>query len=296
MNILMVCPRYYPSLGGLETVVFETAQRIAALHHGIQVLTTDPTGELAAQEFTDGVNIKRVKAYPKNRDYYIAPQIYHEIAQCRRNGFDIIHFQGWNTFVPVIGMGAAIQFNIPFAISFHSGGHPSRLRNAIRPIQQKLVGMLVRRGQPIGTSNFETDLMANGMGISRDRIVTIRNGASTLPPSEGVQTDPHLIMSIGRLVRYKGHHRAIAAMPEVLRRMRDARLQVVGSGSYEGALRDLARSLKLDERVSFVSIPPEDRQRYSDVLYTAGLVVSLSEYEANPMVVMEALGASGECS
>jgi len=45
---------------------------------------------------------------------------------------------------------------------------------------------------------------------------------------------PHLIVSGGRLERYKGHHRAIAALPELIRRVPDARLYVVGTGPYEG--------------------------------------------------------------
>jgi glycosyltransferase involved in cell wall biosynthesis len=292
MNILMICPRYLPLLGGVETHSYEVGKRMAALGHMVQVLTTDPSGDLPAQETQDGVPIKRVKAYPKNKDYYLAPQIYYEIARARRNGFDIIHFQGWNTFVPILGMIAAIRFSMPYVLTFHSGGHPSRLRNAIRPLQQKLLSPLVARAsQLIGVSEFEADLMATNMGLARDRFVVIRNGVWLPAPNPEPATDPHLIMSIGRLERYKGHHRAIEAMPHLLRRIPDARLLVVGSGPYEASLRALVRTLKVDGKVSFVSIPPTERQQFSNVVHTAGLVVLLSEYEANPVSVMEALAA-----
>jgi glycosyltransferase involved in cell wall biosynthesis len=96
-------------------------------------------------------------------------------------------------------------------------------------------------------------------------------------------------ISIGRLERYKGHQRAIAAFPELLRRIPDARLLVLGEGPYEPQLRALVRKLALDDYVSIGRIPPQERQRLADLLSSAGLVVLLSEYEAHPVAVMEAL-------
>jgi glycosyltransferase involved in cell wall biosynthesis len=54
-------------------------------------------------------------------------------------------------------------------------------------------------------------------------------------------------------------------------------------------LRALVNALKLSHAVSFVSIPSAERQRLTDLLCSAGLVVLLSEYEAHPVAVMEAL-------
>lgn len=292
MNILMVSARYLPFMGGIETHMDEVGQRMAGLGHNVSILTTDPSGAFPIHEVRGGISVNRVKAWPKNRDYYFAPSIYEEI-QRRRRDYDVVHFQGYNTFVPIIGMMAAIRSNIPFVLTFHSGGHPSRLRNSIRRTQQRLLSPLASRAaQLIGVSIFEANLMASNMRIDRHRFVVIRNGASLPPPGEPEPaTDPYLVMSIGRLERYKGHHRAIEAFPYLLRRVPDARLKIVGSGPYEAALRGLARSLKLNEHVEFISIPPAERQRYSRLLHTAGLVVLLSEYEANPLAVMEALAA-----
>jgi glycosyltransferase involved in cell wall biosynthesis len=291
MNILMVSARYLPFLGGVETHIDAVGQRLAAWGHNISVLTTDTTGALPIREERGGLSIHRVKAWPKNRDYHFAPSIYREIAQ-RRKDYDIIHFQGYNAFVPIIGMMGAIRCDIPFVLTFHSGGHPSRLRNSIRGLQQKSLSPLVSHAaQLIGVSEFEADLMATNMRLDRRRFVVIRNGASLPSPDPDPVTDPYQIMSIGRLERYKGHHRAIEALGHLLYRVPDARLKIVGSGPYEPDLRRLVRWLNLDEYVSFVSIPPAERQRFSNLLHTAGLVVLLSEYEANPLAVMEALAA-----
>jgi glycosyltransferase involved in cell wall biosynthesis len=78
-------------------------------------------------------------------------------------------------------------------------------------------------------------------------------------------------------------------LPELIRRVPDARLRVVGTGPYEGELRRLVGTLGLEERVTIAPIPGSERQEMADLLASAGLFVLLSEYEAHPVAVMEAL-------
>jgi glycosyltransferase involved in cell wall biosynthesis len=288
IRITMVAARYFPFLGGIETHIHEVGKRMAALGHHVDVITTDPLGELPETEVNQGINIRRVKAWPKNRDYYFAPHLYQKILQTKS---DILHFQGYNNFVPPIGMLAAIRHGIPFVLTFHSGGHSSRLRNAIRGAQISVLKPLVMRADRlIGVSEYEAEFFSQRMRLSPDRFVVIPNGASLPPPSDPPPAvDPNLILSVGRLEYYKGHHRVIEAFPVLLKRVPEARLQIVGSGPYETELRALVDRLKLSHAVSFVSIPAAERQRLTDLLCSAGLVVLLSEYEAHPIAVIEAL-------
>jgi glycosyltransferase involved in cell wall biosynthesis len=234
-----------------------------------------------------GMHVQRVPAWPRELDLYVAPGIYTAI---RRGTWDLIHFQGYNSFVVPIGLFAAVRGDLPFVLTFHSGGHSSRLRNAVRGTQQALLRPLVTRAaRLIGVSEFEADFFSARMGVPRERFVVIPNGAAMPAASPGVKVDPHLIVSSGRLERYKGHHRAIAALPELIRRVPDARLHIVGTGPYEGELRQLVRTLSLAERVTITAIPGSERQKMADLLASAGLFVLFSEYEAHPISVMEAL-------
>jgi glycosyltransferase involved in cell wall biosynthesis len=288
LRITMVAARYFPFLGGIETHIHEVGKRMAALGHRVDVITTDPSRVLPEYEVSNGINIKRVKAWPKNRDYYFSPRLYKEIAQAE---CDIIHFQGYHNFVPPIGMLAAIRRGIPFVLTFHSGGHSSRLRNAIRGTQIALLKPLAARADYlIGVSGYEAEFFSQQMGLAPGRFAIVPNGASLPPPSDPRPVmDPHLILSVGRLEHYKGHHRAVEAFPALLKRVPAARLQIVGSGPYETELRALVNKLKLSHAVSFISIPSSERQRLTDLLCSAGLVVLLSDYEAHPVAVMEAL-------
>jgi glycosyltransferase involved in cell wall biosynthesis len=127
------------------------------------------------------------------------------------------------------------------------------------------------------------------MGVPRENFVVIPNGAAMPAPGSSVTVEPNLIVSSGRLERYKGHHRAIAAMPDLIRRVPDARLHIAGAGPYEGALRSLVGSLGLEKRVTIAAIPGSERQKLADLVASAGLFVLFSEYEAHPVAVMEAL-------
>jgi len=104
-----------------------------------------------------------------------------------------------------------------------------------------------------------------------------------------VAVDPDLIVSVGRLERYKGHHRAIAALPYVVKSRPDARLRILGAGPYEAALRALAAELGVADRVEITVVSPGDRAGMSAELARAGVMALLSDYEAHPVAVMEAL-------
>ncbi|MDN5001390.1 glycosyltransferase family 4 protein [Bradyrhizobium sp. WYCCWR 12677] len=283
----MVAARCYPFTGGIETHIHEVGPRLVARGHAIDVLTTDPTGELPVEEHTHGMRVQRVRAWPRKQDFYVSPGIY---AAIRGGGWDLIHFQGYNTFVAPIGMLAASRGDLPFVLTFHSGGHSSRLRNAMRGIQHAMLKPLVTRAaRLIGVSEFEASFFSTRMGVSRDRFVVIPNGAAMPAASAEVKVDPHLIVASGRLERYKGHHRAIAAMPELIQKLPNARLHVVGSGPYEAELRRLIGELGLEQRVTITAIPGSERQKMADLIASAGLFVLFSEYEAHPVAVMEAL-------
>ncbi|MER9894196.1 glycosyltransferase family 4 protein [Mesorhizobium sp. M0119] len=287
MRILMVAARCYPLIGGIETHIQEVGPRLVTRGHAVDVLTTDPSGELPVEEEVRGMRVRRVPAWPRELDLYFAPGIYTAI---RRGTWDLIHFQGYNTFVAPIGLLAAVRGDLPFILTFHSGGHSSRLRNAVRGTQHALLRPLVAQAaRLIGVSEFEASFFSGRMGVPRERFVVIPNGAAMPAASPGTKVDPHLIVSGGRLERYKGHHRAIAALPELIRRVPDARLHVVGTGPYEGELRRLVATLGLERRVTIEAIPGSERQKMADLLARAALFVLFSDYEAHPVAVVEAL-------
>ena len=292
LKVLMVATRYFPYIGGIETHVYEVGRRLAGRGIGITILTTVPYGSdasLPEEEVIEGVRILRVRAWPSQRDYGISPKIFSLI---KRGGWDLVHCQGCHTFVPPLAMLAAKEAKIPYVVTFHTGGHSSSFRNRIRGLQWQLLRpLLTHASKLIGVSHFEADYFQHVLHLPAKQFAVIYNGvtAQGVPPSPASVSPQTLVISVGRLERYKGHHHLIAALP-LLRQWRpDARLLILGNGPYETTLRALAREAGVAEHVDIRFVPASDRQGMAQLLSQASLVALLSEYEAHPIAVMEAL-------
>jgi glycosyltransferase involved in cell wall biosynthesis len=279
-----VTPRYAPFVGGIETHVLEVGRRIAACGFEITVLTVDPPRSLPREENRGREKILRVGS--TGGDLYWSPALYRTI---RAGRWDLVHCQGIHTLVPVLAMLAARRCGIPYLVTFHTGGHDSRVRMKLRWLQWLVLAPLLRGAADlIAVSEFEAALWHRVPGLRHVPIEIIPNGAG-MPSLDPVpQPDPNLVVSVGRLVRYKGHQRAIGALPELLKVRPQARLRIVGSGSYEAALRRTAARLGVADRVEIAGIPGQDRVSMARLLASAGVVLLLSEYEAHPVAVMEA--------
>jgi glycosyltransferase involved in cell wall biosynthesis len=256
----------------------------------VTVVATDRTHQLPTRETVAGVTIRRVRAWPRSRDYYLAPGLWRVIATGEH---DLVHLQGVHTLVPVLGMLACLVHRRPFVLTLHTGGHSAAIRGRLRAAQWRLLGPLLRRAQRlVAVAEFEADLFTGLLRLPPGRIQVIRNGG-TLPGSGGGSVESldgsPLIVSLARLERYKGHHRLIEAMPRLLETMPNARALILGTGPYERELRELAARLGVADQVSIDFVPPSDRDRLAGILRRADLVVLLSEYEAHPVAVMEAV-------
>ena len=97
-----------------------------------------------------------------------------------------------------------------------------------------------------------------------------------------------MLVSIGRLERYKGHQRLIAALPYIAQHIPDVHLWIAGSGPYEATLKRLAEKLNVADRVEIRAVPATERTQMAEELSRATLVVLLSEYETQPIAVLEA--------
>jgi glycosyltransferase involved in cell wall biosynthesis len=293
MRILMVTPRYPPDMGGVERHVWEVARRISAMGADVTVLSTDRTGTRVGRDDSDGVRVRRVRAWGARRDHYFAPGLWRAMAG---DDWDVVHVQSYHTFVAPIAMMRAIQRRIPFVLTFHGGGHSSRARHGLRSTQRRILGPLIRRAAcVIAIARFEIVEYGAELHIPPERFRLIPNGVDA-PASavhDDVTTDDHapVIASIGRLERYKGHHHVLAAMPDLLRSRPDARLWIVGTGPEEDRLRSEAGAMRIEDRVEFRSVPADDPGAMSELLQQTDVVVSMSDFETHPLSALEAAAA-----
>lgn len=289
LRVLMVAARYLPDMGGIETHVHEVSRRLAKTgDFEITVLATDRTRSRPRREVIESVTVLRVPAWPSNRDYYLAPGIASVVGQ--RGRWDIVHCQGIHTPVPVLTMFSAIRARTPYMVTFHTGGHTLAHRNALRAIQWRLVGPLLRKAASlVAVSRFEAKILSAQAHLGGKPITVIRNGGTLPPPPPGTQVVPGRIVSCGRLERYKGHQRVIEALPYVIRDNPDAHLVIIGRGPYEAELLSSAKRHGVADRVTIKQLPPADREAMATAMAEASVIAAMSDYEAHPVAVMEAL-------
>jgi glycosyltransferase involved in cell wall biosynthesis len=66
-------------------------------------------------------------------------------------------------------------------------------------------------------------------------------------------------------------------------------LWIAGTGPFEQELRRQAEALGIAGRVEIRAVPPDERERMAEEIARAALVVLMSEYETQPLAVLEAV-------
>ena len=291
-RVLMVTPRSPLEQGGVERHVMEVSKRMAALGVHIEVLCADPELKKATTETRDGVRIRTVRAWPRGRDWFLAPGIWREMG---REKWDLVHLQSYHTLVAPLAMLRALTLRVPYVVTFHGGGHSSDLRNRARKAQMRLLRPLLRQARRlVAIARFEIEDYGAALGVPPERWAFIPNGTDlSFSDADLATAEPETVTlaSIGRLERYKGHHRVLEAFPHVLEREPGARLLIVGKGPYEEELRRRVEEMGLAERVEITSVPSGDPRGMATLLGGVSLVVLMSEFESHPLVALEAAAA-----
>jgi glycosyltransferase involved in cell wall biosynthesis len=291
-RVLMVTPRSPLAQGGVERHVLEVSTRMAAAGVHVEVICTDPDADRAGEQTHEGVRIRTLRARPRGRDWHLAPEIWRAMGEGK---WDIVHVQSYHTLVAPLAMLRALALRVPYVVTFHGGGHSLEHRNRARGLQMRLLAPLLRRAaRLVAIARFEIEKYGALLGVPPERFVFIPNGTD-LSFSDGdvVAGEPEVptLASIGRLERYKGHHRVLEAFPLVLERRPEARLLIVGKGPYEEELRRHVEELGLGDSVEVTSVPAGDPLGMAALLGRVSLVVLMSEFESHPLVALEAAAA-----
>ncbi len=291
LRIAMVSAHALPEMGGIETHVHEVSRRLAGVGVDVTVLTTDDSGALPVAEEAAGYQVRRFRSHPRSRDYCLAPGLLRHLTSER---YDVVHVQGIRTLLAPTALAAAQRVGSKTVLTLHTGGNRSALRQSLRPLQFRLsVPFLRRSAAVVAVCEFERHNFASMLGVADETIRLIRNGSDPLPidPVAEEHGGSPLLVSVGRLERFKGHHRILGAMPDILAKAPGARLVLVGDGPYEKALRTMADRLGVADQVSIRCYGPERRGSLGRLVADADLFCLLSESEAHPIAVMEAVGA-----
>jgi len=146
----------------------------------------------------------------------------------------------------------------------------------------------------VTVSDFNERYLRERYGDAAHTLVRIYNGIDleTFAPARPDDRPP-LVVGVGRLVEKKGFHHLVDAVALLRDRGRPIRLELVGGGAEENALRARVASLDLEDRVTFhgplTQAETRERMRAAAVLAAPCVVGVDGNRDGLPTVILESL-------
>jgi glycosyltransferase involved in cell wall biosynthesis len=245
LKVLHVGKFYPPHMGGIETHLQALCRELSKSVRVRVVVAND--AQTLSEELLDGVPLVRV---PTRFTVASTPVCPGMIRQIQQSDDDIIH----------------IHLPNPMAVmAYLASGHRGRLIVTYHSdtIRQKLLGTLfepflhraMRRSSVVIATSPNYRRTSRVLGLYSDRCQVVPYGIEL---DEFEHCDPvavgklrqqygdRVVISVGRLVYYKGFEHLIRAMEEV-----SGKLLIVGDGPLRGQLETLAQKLNVTDRVIF---------------------------------------------
>jgi glycosyltransferase involved in cell wall biosynthesis len=146
----------------------------------------------------------------------------------------------------------------------------------------------------VTVSDYNLDFLRTWYGPSAARVRRIYNGidlASFAPATP--RERPPVVVGVGRLVEKKGFDHLVDAIDLLVREGRQVRLDLIGTGAVEGALRAQVARLGLGDTVRFLGPLPQERIReavtQAAVLAAPCVVGADGNRDGLPTVILESL-------
>lgn len=123
------------------------------------------------------------------------------------------------------------------------------------------------------------------LGISADKMQVIHHGIPDPETKNDLReiSDSPCILTVGRLVKFKGHTYLLKALPDVIKSFPGVKLIILGEGPELGSLKKEAAQLGITQHIDFAGHDlPSDYVSHSDIMVIPSL------YEAFGLVYIEA--------
>jgi glycosyltransferase involved in cell wall biosynthesis len=271
----------HPLGGGAEVHFHEIFKRVVAAGHRVTLLSCLFEGA-PFEEIVDGIRIVR----RGKRDFfnYAVPRAYGELRA--RDHFDIV-FDDLNKipfytpfFVKEPIVAIAHHFfgkRIFMEVSFQYGTYVSLSEFFVRYVYRRTPFAVVSNSTRAELRRWgirsEIDLLPNAVDLKRYKVLPELKSSSPV------------IGYLGRIKKYKSVDHIIRAMPEIVKRIPDVTLKVIGDGDALPELQQLAHLLAVDKNIEFTGhVSQEDKVR---LINESWIVVNPSSKEGWGLTVIE---------
>ena len=251
LRVLQVGKFYPPDEGGMETHLEGLCRHMSA-RADVEVLVA-ARGRRTVHETIDGVPVTRVATLATVRSAPLCPELPWRI-HARRTDIIHLHHPNPSAFASYLASG----HRGCLVVTYHSDVVQQRVLNAV---YAPIVNAVLRRSEAIIVSSREYLDTSPTLAPYAARCAVI---PMAIDPEAFAHADEsavariratygdRIVLTVGRLVYYKGIDHLIRAMPDIR-----ARLLVVGQGPMRDALEQEARRVGVADRVTFLGHVPE---------------------------------------
>jgi len=277
--------------GGIVSYMYTLAQGFIERGHAVHIVTGG--GEREKDFKSLGANILNLNIQTKSE---LSSKIYSNIKilkeYCLNNSINVIHAQ--TRITQVMGQLLFKKFSYPYLSTCHGFFKPKWIRsifpcwgNRVIAISPAVVEHLKRDFHVIDN---KIKLVQSGIDLNRFKPVDNRL-KSELRGKLNID-DRMTIGIIARLSDVKGQDILVKSMSKVVQANKDAQLLLIGEGKLEKSLKELVKSLNIQNNVFFLSGHNrlEDYYRILDVFVMPsrqeGLGLSVMEAQASGLAVV----------
>ncbi len=299
MKILQVTPLYSPYVGGQERYVRSLTRGLVERGHEVEILTSDLGGN-TRNDRVDGVKVNKVKVYCRPLNNPLSSECFEFLLR-HASDYDIIHTHNEHSMHSMWCALSGLKTRMPFVITCHGQlRFASRAKDLFERVYSKSVASwLLRKAAAIVTiSPSDKNYIRSIGGVPSGKVHVIPNGINA-NAYDGMASacsgkwdfgGKRMVLFVGPIIKRKGPHILLQAIPQVLKHVNDVTFVFVGGGDFRETAASLAKSLDIEGNVKFTGCI-SDKQMY-ELYNECNLFVLPSYSEALPYTILDAFAFS----
>lgn len=325
LRVLILSHRFLPTIGGGEKHTYILSKYLVKRMYDVTVYTTNSLSNmdvislnktkgiqarrrtkpsLPLSESIEGIKVRRFDIKFRYWSLNWIPELFKELL-IRVNEFDLVHAHGYHIFSSVVACYIAKRKSVPFILTAHDMAIPPTLPYTTKILKvfydSTFGSFLIRNSTLLIALNEDQIKQFLSYGGKMGKIKVIPNALELDKYTEKmsytsycVSPSDKIILSVGRIEKYKGIEDVIEVMPQVLKKEPNTHFIVVGDdwgGRKE--LENLVKKLRLEDNVVFTGVLSEEETTSS--YKRADIVVFPSKSEAFGIVILEAMASERLC-
>ena len=293
VRIALVSPWFSPHFGGVESHVRTLSRELARRGNDVTVVTSRHDPSLPSEEWMDGFRIVRVRPRFILMRTPITPRMRSSL---RDLSVDIVHAHSPPPLASHYAGTVASERGIPYVVTYHCDVElPSAFGSLVESFYRRSLGantlrnadrVIVTTRTYAATSraiwSYNPSVIPNAVDHRRFRPDV---DGSKVRASLNISPEVPIVLIVGRIVPHKG----VEHFVEAARYVPDARFVVAGGGALLEAMKRLAASMGVADRVRFVGRVSEEKLPEVYAACDVFVLPSVSRLEAFGIVALEAM-------